>query len=76
MEAGILGVDDGKWVITLGQNLLGGDEGKARVRPVKRLWVEKLQHLQREDLMEGLVKRQSAVASDTASTGLNNSVVE
>jgi hypothetical protein len=54
MEAGISGVDPGKWVITIGQNLIGGDEGKARVRPVKWMWVEKLQKLQREDLMEGL----------------------
>ena len=76
MEAGIRGADEGKWVITLGQNLLGGEEGKARVRPVKRLWVEKLQLLQREDLMEGLVKKQREVASDTASTGIKNSMAE
>jgi RND family efflux transporter MFP subunit len=65
MEAGIRGIDSGKWVITLGQNLLGGEEGKARVRPVKWTWVEKLQTLQREDLIEDLVKRQREVASDT-----------
>jgi HlyD family secretion protein len=76
MEAGISGVDEGTWVITLGQNLLGGDEGKARVRPVKRMWVEKLQRLQREDLMEEVVKRQSKVASDTASAGLKNNGTE
>jgi len=68
MEAGIRGIDSGKWVITLGQNLLGGEEGKARVRPVNWTWVERLQKLQREDLMEGLVKRQREVASDTVST--------
>jgi HlyD family secretion protein len=76
MEAGIRGVDEGKWVITLGQNLLGGEEGKARVRPVKRMWVERLQLLQREDLMEGLVKRQHGFESDTASSGLKNSMAE
>jgi hypothetical protein len=35
MEAGIAGVESGKWVITMGQNLIGGDQGKARVRPVR-----------------------------------------
>ena len=55
MEAGINGIEKDKWIITLGQNLLGGDEGKARVRPVNWTWVEKLQVLKREDLMEGLV---------------------
>ncbi len=54
MEAGINGVDPEKWIITIGQNLIGGSEGKARVRPVKWMWVEKLQKLQREDLMKGL----------------------
>ena len=76
MEAGIRGVDPGKWVITLGQNLLGGVEGKARVRPVKLTWVEKLQKLQREDLLEGLVKRQKSVAVDTVSDQLINKSVE
>lgn len=35
MEAGIRGVEPDKWVVTLGQNLLGGESGNARVRPVK-----------------------------------------
>ncbi|MFC2088649.1 efflux RND transporter periplasmic adaptor subunit, partial [Calditrichota bacterium] len=72
MEAGIRGIDSSKWVITLGQNLLGGDEGKARVRPVKLAWVEKLQKLQREDLMEGLARRQQQVIADTSSSVLKN----
>jgi len=72
MEAGIRGIDSNKWVITLGQNLIGGDEGKARVRPVKLGWVERLQLLQREDLMEGLAKRQKQVEADTVSTILKN----
>jgi multidrug efflux pump subunit AcrA (membrane-fusion protein) len=54
MEAGIAGVESGKWVITMGQNLIGSEEGKARVRPVNWMRVERLQKLQREDLMKGL----------------------
>ncbi len=72
MDAGVRGIESGKWVITLGQNLLGADEEKARVRPVKREWVERLQLLQREDLMDGLVKRQREVSGDTVSTKLKN----
>jgi len=60
MEAGIRGVDPGAWVITLGQNLLGEEKAEARVRPVKWEWVEKLQNLQREDLMQKVIERKSS----------------
>ena len=56
--AGITGVEPGKWIITLGQDLLGGKPGEARVRKVDWKWVERLQHLQREDLLEEFMKRQ------------------
>jgi multidrug efflux pump subunit AcrA (membrane-fusion protein) len=68
MEAGIRGAEKGDWVITLGQNLLAGQPGEARVRPVKWEWVDKLQNLQREDLMEEVVKKQQAVVIDTVSS--------
>ena len=67
MEAGIRGIDAGDWVVTLGQNLLGGESSEARVRLVKWEWVKQLQNLQREDLMEELVKRQQATVTDTSS---------
>ena len=60
MEAGIVGVDPGQWVVTLGQNLLGGETADARVRPVEWGWVEKLQTLQREDLMQEVIERKSS----------------
>jgi uncharacterized protein YcbX len=65
MEAGIWGVEEGDWVVTLGQNLLGEDSGSARVRPVNWEWVERLQRLQREDLMQDLIERQQATKVDT-----------
>jgi hypothetical protein len=55
MEAAIRPVDPGNWVVTLGQNLLGGDTPQARVRPVEWERVERLQSLQREDLMRTLI---------------------
>ena len=72
MEAGIGGIPDGKWVITIGQNLMGGDEGKARVRPVRWTRVERLQNLQREDLLEDLVKRQQKTSIDSILMNQNN----
>jgi len=72
MEAGIGGIPDGKWVVTIGQNLMGGDEGKARVRPVRWARVERLQNLQREDLIEDLVKRQQKTNIDSILMNQNN----
>ena len=73
MEAGIEGIDPGKWVITMGQNLMGADKSPARVRPVQWARVERLQTLQREDLMEDLVKNHEAELSDTLLTKGNKS---
>jgi HlyD family secretion protein len=61
MEAGILGVEPDRWVVTLGQNLLGDEKAEARVRPVAWDWVERLQKLQREDLMQDLIERKSSL---------------
>jgi len=69
MEAGIRGVEPDKWVVTLGQNLLAGESGNARVRPLKWSRVEQLQLLQRQDLMEEVIKRQQEAGQDTASLG-------
>jgi hypothetical protein len=60
MEAAIRGVEADSWVVTLGQNLLGGETAEARVRPVKWEWVERLQRLQREDLMQDVIERQTS----------------
>ena len=56
--AGVSGVQPGQWIITLGQDLLGGKPGDAKVRKVDWKWVERLQHLQREDLLEEFMKKQ------------------
>ncbi|NIR49121.1 efflux RND transporter periplasmic adaptor subunit [candidate division KSB1 bacterium] len=67
MHAGIRGVEAGDWVVTIGQDLIGGESGKARVRPVKWEWVEYLQNLQRQDLLQEVMKRQQATGKDTTS---------
>jgi len=65
MHAGVRGLSPGDWVVTIGQNLLGGEAGKARIRPVRWEWVEGLQHLQREDLLQEVMQRQQAAGRDT-----------
>jgi RND family efflux transporter MFP subunit len=67
---GIRGVDEGEWVVTLGQHLLferlqadgAGGATPARVRPVPWARVLELQGLQREDLLEGFLAKQRRVA--------------
>ena len=66
MSAGIRGVEPGSWVVTIGQDLFGGKEGEARVRPVDWQWVEHLQNLKREDLIEEIVSGRAPI-QDTAS---------
>lgn len=69
MSAGVRGVEPGSWVVTIGQDLFGGESGEARVRPVAWSWVERLQNLQREDLLEELVRKQQESGSDTLTPG-------
>ena len=71
--AGVTGIDDGAWVVTVGQNLLGGAQraagpagegpSAARVRPVPWDRVLALQDLQDEDLLEGFLDKQRKVAA-------------
>lgn len=60
MEIAVRPVEEGDWVVSLGQNLLGTEEASARVRPVGWQRVEELQTLQREDLMRDLVESPEA----------------
>jgi len=76
--AGIEGVEEGSWVVTVGQHLIatqaespqaGPEAGSAstavavRVRPVSWQRVRDLQNLQDEDLLEGFLDRQRKVAA-------------
>ncbi len=72
MSAGIRGIDEGKWVVTIGQELLGGESKEARTRPVDWDRVEYLQKLQRQDMMEEVMKRQQAIEHDVPTTNKNS----
>jgi RND family efflux transporter MFP subunit len=67
-QAGVTGVDEGAWVVTVGQQLLGGEPGEvtaveARVRPVTWSRVLKLQGLQDEDLLAEFLAKQRTLAA-------------
>jgi hypothetical protein len=60
MRAGITGIEPDKWVVTIGQELLGTESAMARVRPVHWEWVHELQNLQRQDLLREVMQQQQA----------------
>jgi len=76
MEAGVRGIDPDTWVVTLGQDLLAGKTNKARVRVVDWGWVEELQHLQREDLLQEIMQKQQAAAKDSSMLKMFNTKPE
>ncbi len=71
--AGVTDLDEGAWVVTVGQNLLAeelhaadrkeGGPTVARVRPVPWDRVLALQELQDDDLLEGFLDKQRKVAA-------------
>jgi hypothetical protein len=65
---GVAGVDEGEWVVTVGQHLLGRTGGReassARVRATSWQRVLELQSLQREDLLDGFLAEQRRVAAE------------
>jgi len=70
MSAGIRGVEPGSWVISIGQDLLAGESGQAKVRPVDWTWVEQLQNLQSDNLLQEIIQKQQKTARDTIAPGI------
>ena len=71
--AGVRGIDDGAWVVTVGQNLLqdrtqGGEPVQARVRPMTWERILALQNLQREDLLRRFMDKQQNMTSARSDT--------
>jgi hypothetical protein len=62
---GISGVEQGEWIVTVGQHLLAEDGVEtARVRPTTWERVVSLQSLQREDLLRGFLEKQRRIAEE------------
>jgi len=68
MSAGVVGIEEGTWIVTIGHELLSGKDSSARVRKVNWSWVEQLQGLQRDDLIRELMQQQQKSVLDTGST--------
>jgi len=61
----VTGVEEGEWVVTVGQHLLSADgRGRARVRPTSWERVVELQGLQREDVLAGFLAKQQRLARE------------
>ncbi len=60
--AGIRGINENVWVITLGQHLLTGSEPRARVRATTWDRLIAMQNLKREDLLEKFLEKQQEMA--------------
>jgi RND family efflux transporter MFP subunit len=67
MEVAVNGLESGKWVVTLGQNLLSEGKKQARVKTIPWEHVIKLQNMQREDLLDQVIdgKTQQAPKKST-----------
>lgn len=65
MEVGVGGLESGKWVVTIGQDLLGEGREQARVRTVTWDKVIGLQLLQREDLLKEALQQNGEPQAST-----------
>ena len=68
MELGVSGIQSGSWIVTVGQDLLSRGRGQARVRAISWERILALQGLQRQDLLERVLKRQEEQAVDMSQT--------
>ncbi len=56
MAVGVAGLESGKWIITLGQNLLAEGKNEARVKTITWDHVLNLQSMQKEDLLKEIIE--------------------
>ena len=56
MAVGVIGLESGKWIITLGQNLLAEGKNEARVKTITWDHVLNLQSMQKEDLLKEIIE--------------------
>jgi RND family efflux transporter MFP subunit len=56
MELGVVGLESGQWVVTVGQDLLSEGRSQARIRTMSWERIFQLQQLQREDLLKEIMQ--------------------
>jgi hypothetical protein len=59
MEVGVTGIESGDWIISLGQDLLSEGREQARLKAVSWEHVTQLQSMQREDLLEQVMRQRN-----------------
>ena len=62
--AGVAGIDNDVWVVTLGQHLLRGQNPQARVRATTWKRLIAMQNMKREDLLEQFLEKQQRMAKE------------
>ena len=72
MEVAVKGIEKDEWVITLGQNLLGGETGMARVNPLNWERVEELQNLQSQDILKDIMKKPKEETENSNQNKISN----
>jgi RND family efflux transporter MFP subunit len=68
MEVAVAGLESGKWVVTLGQNLLSEGREQARVKTIPWEHVIRLQQMQREDLLNNIIDGKKEGSSTNKAT--------
>jgi len=68
MEVGVTGIESGDWIISLGQDLLSEGREQARLKAVSWDHVTQLQSMQREDLLEQVMKEASEAKNNKPET--------
>lgn len=63
MELGVSGIEPGSWVVTVGQDLLSQGRNQARVRASTWERILSMQSLQRQDLLNQVLKQQESSRS-------------
>lgn len=66
MELGVRGLESGKWVVTVGQDLLTEGRNEARIRTMSWERIFQLQQLQREDLLKQIMKERESSPNNVA----------
>lgn len=56
-SVGVSGVNSGDWIVTVGQNLLDGDEESARIRAVSWSRIMNMQNLRPQDLLRSIMEQ-------------------
>ncbi|MDT8399411.1 MAG: efflux RND transporter periplasmic adaptor subunit [Pseudomonadales bacterium] len=64
MASGVTGINNGDWVVTIGQNLLIGDTSQAKARLLPWDHMLELQRIQSQDLLELIDKQRQATSTD------------